>query len=66
MQAIERDVYLVAMLQQQKLVANGEAMVDKICKCLHLPDVGFLRKYAAQTEVLDDGIDLRATCIDPV
>ena len=38
MQAIERDVYLVAMLQQQKLVANGEAMVDKICKCLHLPD----------------------------
>jgi len=51
---IERNVHIVAMLQSQKLLTYGEAIMTKIVEQLRLPDVGALRKVTGITDELTD------------
>jgi hypothetical protein len=51
--AMQRDVYLVAALQSQKFIAPGVHLIKELCKTLKLPAVGDMSKYAGMTEELD-------------
>ena len=51
--AMQRDVYLVAALQSQKFIAPGVHLIKELCKTLKLPAVGDMSKYAGMTEELN-------------
>ena len=51
--AMQRDVYLVAALQSQKFIKPGVMLIKELCKTLKLPAIGEMSKYAGMTEELE-------------
>ena len=52
LERIQRDVYLVAMLQSQKLIVHGEAVMEQMCKHMKLPSIGELKQYTGLSDEL--------------